>query len=567
MGQKRESPDASAAERGAERNGNANTPSLQHGPGNVKGPSTANVDRGNGRRQGERLQSSAKPRVPDDAVTFGEPVCNLEAEQSTLGSMMIDATALRTGLQIVSREDFYRLGHRPIFDALRALAEREVPVDLVTVQEELRACGKLDLQGEPTVSGVSADYLMALIDSVPTAKNIEYYASIVREKAGLRRIAEQATRLASAAADPTVRPERIAELTAELAKPTTETRLVTVSHAELAQGELPNPEWVVDKLIPKGGVCILGGDSNVGKSFIAFHMAQAVAGGYLFLGKFPVEQTKVLVFDAESGPNLLERRVKKLLAGMRIDNADMPDDVPLLFTSQPFTFKPEIIGPFTEYLIREGIGLVICDPLIHFTGGLDENSNNEMASFFEVPRAIGRRAMCSFLFIHHARKENRLASNAGGQMLRGATAIRTVLDSHLFVRKLEGGRVLIEHDKSREAERLPNFVIEIKDEGEAATVVRYAGEAQDCLEKVELAKLCILRTLADAGGPLPRAEIIQQVKGEKVGERDTIGERTAAEALKRLYADGAGEIKKDRVGNSTVYKLKVLDAELFEGGE
>lgn len=118
------------------------------------------------------------------------PPQNLEAEQSTLGSMMIDRSALEKGIDILKPEDFYREAHQIIFDALISLAERDKPVDIVTAQEELRARGRLDAVG-------GTEYLMALIDSVPTSANLEYYARIVEEKAILRRLIDACAQIMS----------------------------------------------------------------------------------------------------------------------------------------------------------------------------------------------------------------------------------------------------------------------------------------------------------------------------------------------------------------------------------
>ena len=118
------------------------------------------------------------------------PPQNLEAEQSTLGSMMIDRSALEKGIDILSAQDFYRDAHQILFDALTSLAERSEPVDIVTVQEELRGRGQLDAVG-------GTEYLMALIDSVPTSANLEYYARIVEEKAILRRLIDACAQIVS----------------------------------------------------------------------------------------------------------------------------------------------------------------------------------------------------------------------------------------------------------------------------------------------------------------------------------------------------------------------------------
>jgi replicative DNA helicase len=118
------------------------------------------------------------------------PPQNLEAEQSSLGAMMIDRSALDKGIDILKPDDFYREAHKTIFDALVSLAERNEPVDIVTTQEELRSRGRLEDVG-------GTEYLMALIDSVPSSANIEYYSNIVEEKAILRRLIDTCTQIMS----------------------------------------------------------------------------------------------------------------------------------------------------------------------------------------------------------------------------------------------------------------------------------------------------------------------------------------------------------------------------------
>ncbi|NLN79140.1 MAG: replicative DNA helicase [Armatimonadetes bacterium] len=116
------------------------------------------------------------------------PPQNLEAEQSTLGSMMLDRSALEKGMEILGAEDFYRPTHQEIFDSLISLAERDEPVDLITLQEELRRRGKLENCG-------GVEYLMALVSSVPTAAHIEHYSKIVEQKAILRRLIAAGTEI------------------------------------------------------------------------------------------------------------------------------------------------------------------------------------------------------------------------------------------------------------------------------------------------------------------------------------------------------------------------------------
>lgn len=116
------------------------------------------------------------------------PPQNIEAEQSTLGSMMLEPTALEKGMEILRSEDFYRPAHQEIFDALLSLSERDEPVDIITLQEELRKRGKLDNCG-------GAEYLIALVETVPTAANVEHYAKIVEQKSILRKLISAGTQI------------------------------------------------------------------------------------------------------------------------------------------------------------------------------------------------------------------------------------------------------------------------------------------------------------------------------------------------------------------------------------
>jgi replicative DNA helicase len=129
------------------------------------------------------------------AVMDRMPPQNLEAEQSALGSMLLDKVASERVLEILRPEDFYREAHDRIFACMWDLAEQGEPVDFVTVTEELRRRNLLEAVG-------GAVYLTTLLDSVPTAANAEYYARIVEEKAILRRLIEASHDIATMAYEP-----------------------------------------------------------------------------------------------------------------------------------------------------------------------------------------------------------------------------------------------------------------------------------------------------------------------------------------------------------------------------
>lgn len=109
------------------------------------------------------------------------PPQNLEAEQSVLGSILLDNEVFAGIEGLVRADHFYKEGHRKIFRAMERLFRRSEPIDLVTLTEELRQSGELEAVG-------SVPYLIGLADSVPTAAYAESYARIVAEKAVLREL-------------------------------------------------------------------------------------------------------------------------------------------------------------------------------------------------------------------------------------------------------------------------------------------------------------------------------------------------------------------------------------------
>jgi replicative DNA helicase len=116
------------------------------------------------------------------------PPQNIEAEQSILGGILIENYAVNKVMEVLAPDDFYRESHRKIYKALIDLSERDEPADLITLTNELKNNGHLDSVG-------GASYIASLIDSVPTAANIEYYVKIVKEKAILRKLIQTSTEI------------------------------------------------------------------------------------------------------------------------------------------------------------------------------------------------------------------------------------------------------------------------------------------------------------------------------------------------------------------------------------
>ena len=126
---------------------------------------------------------------PDAGEDFGrQPPQDMAAEQAVLGGMLLSKDAIADVTEVIRPGDFYRPAHQSVFDAVVDLYARGEPADAITVSAELDRRGELRRIG-------GGPYLHTLIATVPTAANAGYYASIVAEKAVLRRLVQAGTRI------------------------------------------------------------------------------------------------------------------------------------------------------------------------------------------------------------------------------------------------------------------------------------------------------------------------------------------------------------------------------------
>ncbi|MEP7220153.1 MAG: DnaB-like helicase N-terminal domain-containing protein, partial [Bacteroidota bacterium] len=116
------------------------------------------------------------------------PPHSKDAEMSVLGAMMLDKEASSKVIQIVPADAFYYETHRIVYTAMLALTDRNQPIDIITLNDELRRMGKLaDVGG--------SHYLSELNMRTPTAANVEFHARIIFEKALKRRLISAATEI------------------------------------------------------------------------------------------------------------------------------------------------------------------------------------------------------------------------------------------------------------------------------------------------------------------------------------------------------------------------------------
>ena len=124
----------------------------------------------------------------NDLKNLKVPPHNIEAEQSVLGSLMLDKDAVIKIADIVRIGDFYKDDHNLIYEKMLALYEECEPIDVLSVSNKLEEINKLEQIGGST-------YLASLVNSVPSASNIIHYAKVVQKKSTLRRLIKAASNI------------------------------------------------------------------------------------------------------------------------------------------------------------------------------------------------------------------------------------------------------------------------------------------------------------------------------------------------------------------------------------
>ena len=263
------------------------------------------------------------------------PPHSREAEESVLGAAMLSRDAMTEMASLVKADDFYDGAHREIYTVMRDLADRETPVDIVTVSEELRKRGTLSMAG-------GRAYIASLPAKVPSAANAEGYAAIVVEKAELReliRASDEIRERSFAATEATgdiidAAEQRIYEI-AHKRQPQEYTHIRDIMVENIAEidrikalGGMPTGIRTgfarLDELtsgLQKSDLIVVAARPSMGKSSFALNIAVNAA---------KKDQAKVIFFNLEMSKQQLGQRIlsmesnidlRKLRTG-RIERAD-----------------------------------------------------------------------------------------------------------------------------------------------------------------------------------------------------------------------------------------------------
>lgn len=226
-------------------------------------------------------------------------------EAGILGCILKDSRVLPQVLEQIRTEHFYHSAHRAIFGAIMRLHQTGKPIDIATVGEEL--VGQFEEIG-------GAIRLCELRDAEPIPDNAAGYAQEVRRLAVLREKARIHGEIHQAAIAGNVVGVEEGEL--QLRKLAEEMptgpRIEMYSAAEIMESEPEESRFAIPGLLPEG-LAVLAGKSKLGKSWLCYHEALAMASGGVVLGKIQVDQRDCLYLALEDTKTRMRNRLVKLL--------------------------------------------------------------------------------------------------------------------------------------------------------------------------------------------------------------------------------------------------------------
>lgn len=336
------------------------------------------------------------------------PPQNIEAEQSLLGSILIDPEAIIRVSPIVRPEDFYRETHRIIYAAALELHDRRQPADFVTLRDALQQRNQLEMVG-------GTAYLSALVNAVPTSAHAEYYAQIVQRTAILRRLIDAATEITGIAHEPVDdveeaidRAEQVLFAVAERrhARDLTPISQVVARYYDRLQilnenkGQLlgvPTGFTALDKLL--GGLqpsdlIILAARPSMGKTALALTIAAHAAKRHrshvaIFSLEMSAEQVVQRLLAAETGIDIQRLRggdvgddewpIIVQAAGVLSDTQIFIDDSPSLTV---LSMRSKARRIHTQY----GLDLIVVDYLQLMEG--DRRSENRVQEISNISRGL-----------------------------------------------------------------------------------------------------------------------------------------------------------------------------------
>jgi replicative DNA helicase len=345
------------------------------------------------------------------------PPQNIEAEQSVLGSLLIDSDAIIRIAPFLRAEDFYRETHSLIYQAVLDLHERREPADFITLCDELERCNQLEQVG-------GAAYLTSLINVVPTSIHVEYYAHIVERTAVLRRLITAAGQIASIAYEEAEDVDEVVDRAEQILFGVSERRIIhdlvpikqilgeyydRIEYLHQHRDEplgIPTGFNKLDKLLgglQRSDMIIVAGRPSMGKTSLALSIAHSAAKKFnqhvaIFSLEMSGEQVVQRLISAETGIDSQRLRLGQIEDDewpLFVQATGVLSDMPLYIDDTPALSALEMRTKARRLHAEHGIDLIMVDYLQLMRG--DHRSENRVQEISSISRALKALAKTSGL--------------------------------------------------------------------------------------------------------------------------------------------------------------------------
>ena len=346
--------------------------------------------------------------TPSDLTDLRLPPQNLDAEQSVLGAILLDNTALSKAFELITEEDFYRGAHRLIYQAMVELADSNEVVDQITLTAILKSKGQLEQVG-------GGAYVAELVQAVPSASNIRYHCKIIREKALLRGLIRTATEVVTRGYDEVGQSDDLLEYA--------EREIFKLAQGRLGRSFIPLNQIIkesieiIDRLynrkekitgVPTGfrelddltaglqasDLIIIAGRPSMGKTSLVLSMAEhAAIRAEMSVGIFSLEMSKSqLVLRMLSSQAHLDSHA--LRTGQLTekdwrslcDGADRLERAKIFIDDSGALTVQQMRGKARRLMAEQGLDLLIIDYLQLMQGRSDSESRQQEIS--DISRAL-----------------------------------------------------------------------------------------------------------------------------------------------------------------------------------
>ena len=413
---------------------------------------------------------------------------DIEAEESVLGSVLIDGECITRLAPLLKGGDFYRERNQLCFDAAMALFQRDQAVDQVTLAGELQRTEKLDLVG-----GMA--YLSHLVSITPTSVHAEDYAQVVSRTSNMRRLIDAGSRITALGYNDTDDMDatmREAEDALFAVRGAGQTRGF-VSLREIYDQYMQDQADAASSLEPAGmpimsgfpdldeylgglqraDMIILGARPSMGKSSLAVNMTVSAAKAGQTCGIFSLEMTReqlaMRVLSSEA--NIDSHRLRLGLYTHQeeariIDAIGMLSDLPVFIDDTPYQGMVEMRGKARRLAMERGLDLLVVDYLQLVQGKQRWGQSNRVQEITEISRELKGLAGDLKVALIACSQLNRMVENRPNNRprlsdLRDSGSIEQDADVVMFIHREDVYVTEEEWNQVRPGQEYPRNIAEI----------------------------------------------------------------------------------------------------------